>query len=67
MKKKKYRVSATVVGGKYIGDFESVSEETLLKWLEAGNGEENFVSLCHQCSGECENPEIVEYHIEEVT
>jgi len=57
---KTYICSATVIGGKFIGEFRANSADEALKkaWKKA------CVSLCHQCSGEVENAEIDEIHIE---
>lgn len=55
MGKKQYRVWAAVVGPKYLGKFMADSElDAVDKALEQ-NGS---VSLCHQCSSECEDAEI---------
>jgi len=52
----KYRVSAKVVGSKYIGDFEAESVEEAIEM--AINSGECCASLCHQCSDECEDPDV---------
>lgn len=57
----KYHVYAKVVGTKYIGDYEADSEEQ----AEEMAGKDAYVSLCHQCSSECESPEIDGFVIEE--
>jgi len=47
-----------VVGSKYLGEFEAETEEEAIeKGLESNAA---HVSLCHQCSGECEDPTIEE-------
>lgn len=52
----KYNVYGTVVGSKYLGVFEASSaEEAVEKALQS---DEAYVSLCHQCAGECEDAEI---------
>jgi hypothetical protein len=57
-----YRVTASVVGSKYIGDFEAATpdEAEALAWKEAD------VSLCHQCADECSDPSIGELFVEEI-
>lgn len=58
-----YRVHGTVVGGKYLGEFEADSpEEAVEKALD----ENGHVFLCHQCAGECENAEVEDAVAEEV-
>ena len=60
--KRKFRVYGTVVGSKYLGIFEAESkEEAEEKALDTSS-----VSLCHQCSEECEDPEISKTHAEEI-
>jgi hypothetical protein len=52
--KKIWRVSGTVVGGKFIGEYEAdTGAEALTLAME-----DLDVSLCHQCSSECEDPQI---------
>ncbi|MEJ2293866.1 MAG: hypothetical protein P8Y23_03785 [Candidatus Lokiarchaeota archaeon] len=52
----KYSVYAKVVGSKYLGEVEASSEKEA---IEKGWGlDEACVCLCHQCSSECENPEV---------
>lgn len=58
----RYRVRGTVIGTKYLGEFEANSEEEAVEL--ALNSEEACVSLCHQCSGDCEDPEIHEANAE---
>ena len=52
----KYHVYGTVVGSKYLGEFEAASEEEAIE--KASN--EAYVSFCHQCSQECENAEVTD-------
>lgn len=59
----KYRVYGKVVGSKYLGEFEAPTKEDA---EEMAMGENGHVGLCHQCSDECEDPEIVECSVEEV-
>jgi hypothetical protein len=54
---KTYSVNATVCGSKHLGIFRANSEEEAIEMAVESNG---HVSLCHQCSGECEDPEITE-------
>jgi hypothetical protein len=58
----KYRVYGIVKGGKYLGEFEANSQEEA---VEMGlNSDEAQVYLCHQCSGDCEDPMIEEAYAE---
>lgn len=56
----KFRVYASVVGSKYLGEFEAETKEEAIKMAEA----DACVSLCHQCDSECEDPEIDELFAE---
>lgn len=59
-KLKRWNVYGTVTGGKFIGAFEAATaEEAMDKAADSAD-----VSLCHQCSGECENAEIEVTHAE---
>lgn len=52
-KTKMYHVTGTVVGGKYLGTYEAeTAEQAVEKALNENGG---HISLCHQCSGECED------------
>lgn len=59
---KRYRVSGTVTGSVYIGEYEANSKEE----AEALAEQDAHVSFCHQCGGNCESPEITELHVDEV-
>jgi hypothetical protein len=50
------------VGSKYLGEVEA---DTMEEAIEKG-GRRAHVSLCHQCSHECEDPEIQEVFAEPV-
>lgn len=52
----KYRVSAAVVGSKYIGEFEAGSEEEAID--KAMSSDAAYVSVCHQCSRDISDPEL---------
>lgn len=60
---KKWRVYAVVHGSKYVGTFEARSAKDAEEkaWKSSGA----YVSLCHQCSSECEDPECTEMSVEE--
>ncbi len=58
----KYRVVGTVVGGKYLGEFEADSAELAEEMAMDEHG--GNISLCHQCSGECEDGEVTAAHAE---
>lgn len=50
----RFYVHGAVRASKYIGEYEADTPEQAceLAWADA------YVSFCHQCSGEAENPEI---------
>ena len=56
----KFHVSATVVGSKYIGEFEAATAEEAIRKAQA----EAHVSLCYQCASEVEGAEPMEFHAE---
>jgi len=58
----KYRVYGTVMGGKFLGEYEADTKEEAeeMAWENAD------VSLCHQCSCECDDPQVTEITTEEV-
>ncbi len=61
---KKWRCIGEVSGGKYLGVVEAENEEEAKK--KGFNLGEAYVSLCCQCSNECENAEIHEIVVEEL-
>lgn len=52
----KFQAYGKVVGTKYLGEYEAPTEEAAreMAWRDAHS------SMCHQCSSECEDPEIDE-------
>lgn len=58
----KYHAYGTVSGSKFIGTFEADSETEALEQAE----QVAHISLCHQCSGEIDYPQIEEIFIEVV-
>lgn len=54
----KYHVTGVVTGSKYLGLFEANSEEEAIEL--AMESEAAHVSLCNQCSDECEDGQIEE-------
>ena len=57
-KLRRWHVNGIVTGGKYLGEFEAATkEEAIEKALNEYGGP---VSLCRQCSGECEDASIDE-------
>ena len=60
----KFNVYATVTGGKYIGEFEAETKEKAIEMAQESDNAS--VSLCHQCSPECEDPECTEFHADQV-
>ena len=58
----KWEVFGIVRGSKYLGTVEAETEEEAQeKGLRLDSC---YVSLCHQCSGECEDPEIESVSVE---
>jgi len=64
MAKKKFRVYGIVSGSKFLGVFEAETEQEA-KDLGA-ESENTHISLCHQCSNECDDAQIHEYQADEV-
>lgn len=62
-KKKRWRVYGIVTGSKYLGEFEAETAEEAEQMAVNENG---YVSLCHQCADECEDPEIHNCEVVEV-
>jgi hypothetical protein len=60
----KYRVYGKVVGTKYIGEFEAATKEEAEQM--AWENDEAYVSVCHQCSRDIEDPEIERMEVIEV-
>lgn len=59
---KKYHCYGTVIGSKYLGEVEAENiEEAMTKAWEL---EEAWISFCHQCSRECEDPMVSSIHVE---
>jgi hypothetical protein len=61
----KYHVYATVQGGKYLGEFTAKTEEEAIKKAEESDAID--VCLCHSCSSECEDPQVISMEAEEAT
>ena len=60
----KYKIHGTITGTKYIGEVEAKNEKEAE--LKAWELEGCYVSVCHQCSKEIEDPEVTEIQIEEI-
>jgi len=58
----KYNLIGTVVGSKYLGTVEAESPEEAKEM--ARNLDSCSISLCHQCSCECEDAEVTEIIVE---
>lgn len=58
----KWRAYGKVAGTKYLGEVEADAEEQAIEKAEALGS--CCVSLCHQCSDQCEDPEIDEITVE---
>jgi hypothetical protein len=61
---KKFRVWGKVVGTKYLGVHEAQTAEAAEEM--AIEGDQGYIRLCHRCSDQCEDPEIVEATAEEI-
>lgn len=61
---KKYRVVGKVVGTKFLGNIEAKNSSEAIE--KAEEMEEAYIYFCHQCSSECEDPEITEFIVEEI-
>lgn len=59
----RYRVYGKVVGSKYMGEYEATSKKEAEGMAVEAEGR---CRLCHQCSDECEYPEIEDVTVEEV-
>jgi hypothetical protein len=59
----KYRVYGVVTGTKYIGEFEADSKEEAEQM--AWDSEKGYISICHQCAREIDEPTITEMVVEE--
>lgn len=60
--KRWYSVSGRVVGSKYLGRFLASSADEAVDM--ALQSDEAWVSLCHQCSCECEDPQMEDAYAE---
>jgi hypothetical protein len=61
----KWRLYAAVHGGKHLGEVEAATaEEAIEKGYELDTC---YVSLCHQCSRQCDGAEIGDISADEVT
>ncbi len=52
----KYSINAAVIGSKHLGVIEAPSAERALKMSYALD--EAYVSVCHHCASQIEDPEI---------
>ena len=58
----KFAVYALYHASKYIGEYEAENEEDAIE--KAGEDADGFISLCHQCAGEVEIGDLVDFHVE---
>lgn len=58
----KWAAYGRVCGSKYLGQVEADSEDEAKE--KAMRLDSCFVSLCHHCSGECEDPEVDNISVE---
>lgn len=61
---KKYRVYGIVTGSKYLGIIEAENEDDAKE--KGFNLDGVYVSVCHQCSNEIDDPDIHEIQVEEI-
>lgn len=61
----KYRCYATVMAGKYLGEVEADSEDEAKE--KAWELDTCYVSFCHQCADQAEDPEITEVSVEVIS
>jgi len=57
----KYSVNASISGSKYLGTVDAESEEDAIQ--KGYDLDTAYCSLCHECSGECEDPHVDEIHV----
>lgn len=62
LKLKKYTIIGIVETGKWLGMIEANSEEEALEIAEKDKNIQNnsYISLCHQCANELDDPQITE-------
>lgn len=60
----RFKVYGVVTGSKYLGEFEANSKEEAEELALQSN--EAYVSLCCECSDECEDPEVTEVEAVEI-
>lgn len=58
----KWDAYGKVVGNKYLGEVEAATEQEAIE--AALKLDSTYVSFCHQCAGECEDPVIEEVVVE---
>lgn len=58
----KFYAYAKVVGSKYLGEVEADNEEAAIEKAEQLDA--THISLCHQCSGQCEDAAVDEIVVE---
>jgi len=59
-KKRLWAVYGSIVGSKYLGEFEAETKEAAIQ--QALNSAEASISLCHECSHEISDPTVDEEH-----
>jgi hypothetical protein len=59
----KFNVYGTVQASKYLGEFEAATPEEAEELALEANG---HCSVCHQCTSEIEDPEIIKCTVEPV-
>ena len=60
----RYACYGLVSGSKYLGEVEAENEAQAEE--KAWNLDSSFVSLCHHCSGQIEDPEITTIDVEKM-
>ena len=63
-KLKTFDVNASIIGGKYLGQFKAKNKKEAIEL--ALNSSKAYISLCHQCCKECSDPQIDKLFADEV-
>mgnify|MGYP000247435383 CR=1 FL=1 len=62
----KYNIYARITAGKYLGEIEADSEGAAIDKAYEKFSDSMYISLCHQCSDEMDDPEVDEIIAEEI-
>ena len=58
----KWNVYAIITGSKYLGEFEAETQEEAQD--KAAESPDAYVSICHQCAKDIDDPQISEFQAE---